>query len=237
LLPSPFMSDHRRLIVFDFDGTLADSWRDIATALNSTLREAGLAEASPAQVRAWIGEGLIRLLERALPAQERTPVMVAGLAERFSAHYERCCLDTTTLYPGVLDCLGGLAGDTLAILSNKPAHFLDRMVTDLGLAARFKAVVGGDVLPARKPDSRAFDAVARAAGVAAGERWMIGDSALDVATGRAAGAHTIGCAWGMRGREELETAGAEFVVEHPAEIPALIAHPLTSGRRNGHGNT
>jgi len=147
---------------------------------------------------------------------------VTALYARLRVHYGRCCLDTTTLYPGVSECLARLSKHTLAILSNKPASFLDRMVIGLGLADRFAAVVGGDALPAPKPDPRALAHVAAVAAFSKGEVWMIGDSGLDIASGRAAGARTIGCTWGMRDAEELRAAQAEFVVEHPLEIPPLI---------------
>ena len=93
------------LVIFDFDGTLADTWRDLATALNQTLREAGFAEASGPQVREWIGEGLARLLERASPAGVRPAERFEAMRAHLSHHYERCCLDTTTLYPGVAELL------------------------------------------------------------------------------------------------------------------------------------
>lgn len=211
-----------QLILLDFDGTLADTWRDIATALNRTLREAGLRAAHGRQVRAWVGEGVGPLIEHAVPEHMRSPERLAALIARFRDHYDRCCLDTTTLYAGIAECVAQLSGNTLAILSNKPTRFLDRMVTELGLGGRFAAVVGGDVLPRRKPDPAAVEFVVRATGVRPRALWMVGDSAIDVATGRAAGAHTIGCAWGLRGADELRGAGVEFLVEHPSEIPPLI---------------
>ena len=212
----------QRLVIFDFDGTLADSWRDIATALNHTLREAGMPAAADAQVREWIGDGLARLIERALPERERSPESIAALAVRYRAHYARCCLDTTVLYPGMAECLARLSGHTLAVLSNKPAQFLHRMLDGLGVAGSFAAVVGGDTVPVRKPDPAAIAYVVRAAAARPDELWMVGDSAVDVATGRAAGARTIGCAWGLRGAAELRAARAEFIVDHPREIPLIM---------------
>ena len=217
----------RRLVIFDFDGTLADSWRDIATALNQTLREADVPAASDAQVREWIGEGLTRLIERAVPERERSPERIAALAARFSAHYARCCLDTTVLYPGMAECLAHLSGHLFAVLSNKPVQFLDHMLDGLGLTGRFAAVVGGDTVPVRKPDPGAVAYVVRATGARPDELWMVGDSAIDVATGRAAGARTIGCTWGLRGAAELRTARAEFIVDHPREIPPIIGEVQT----------
>ena len=97
------------------------------------------------------------------------------------------------------------------------------MVAGLGLAGRFAMIVGGDALPFNKPDPRAVARIASLFGTALAQVWVIGDSALDVCSGRNAGAHTIGCAWGLRGRDELLAAEAEFVVDEPGEIPPLIA--------------
>jgi phosphoglycolate phosphatase len=210
------------LVIFDFDGTLADTWRDIATALNRTLREAELPEAHDDQVRAWIGQGMRVLLERAVPDDVRSADRIAALGARFRRHYDVCCLDTTTLYPGIARCLDDLAGHTLAILSNKPGYFLDRIVAGLAIVDRFAAVVGGDALPAPKPDPGAVAHVLRAVGGAPRPLWMVGDSAIDIATGRAAGARTIGCAWGLRSVDELRAAAAEYVIDHPREIAGLI---------------
>jgi phosphoglycolate phosphatase len=219
-----------QLLIFDFDGTLADTWRDIATALNRTLREAGYDPVPAAQVRAWIGKGLLHLIDCVLPQAARSSDERTSLYARFCAHYERCCLDTTHLYPGVADCLNALSGHRLAILSNKRADFLDRMVAELGLADRFASVTGGDQLPFSKPDPRAVTQLAAGLDAALADTWVIGDSALDVASGRGAGARTIGCAWGLRGREELIAAHAEFVIDHPAEIPPLIAQRTAAAR-------
>jgi phosphoglycolate phosphatase len=211
-----------QLVIFDFDGTLADSWRDIGTALNHTLREARLAEASPDEVRLWVGEGVVRLVERAVPERERAPQRLAALVDRFRAHYERCCLDTTALYPGMAQCLRDLSAHTLAVLSNKPTPFLARMLAGLGVADCFAVVVGGDGASPAKPDPAAVGYVVGRIAPRPEAVWMVGDSALDIAGGRAAGARTIGCAWGLRGAEELRAAAADFVVEHPSEIPPLV---------------
>jgi phosphoglycolate phosphatase len=208
--------------VFDFDGTLADTWRDLASALNRTLADAGLPPVEGPQVQAWIGDGALKLLANALPERERAPERLEPHYERFRAHYDRCCLDTTDLYPGIADCLAALADEQLAVLSNKPARFLERIIDGLGLKGAFRAVLGGDTLAVRKPDPAVLrEAIARL-GAPPSEIWMIGDSAIDVATGRAAGARTIGCAWGLRGREELRAAGVEFLLEHPREIAPLV---------------
>ena len=92
----------------------------------------------------------------------------------------------------------------------------------LGLTGRFAAVVGGDGVSATKPDPASVAHVVRVVGIQPDELWMVGDSATDVATGRGAEAHTVGCAWGLRGAGELRAAGAEFIVDHPRQIAPLI---------------
>jgi phosphoglycolate phosphatase len=212
------------LIIFDFDGTLADTWRDIATAVNQTLVGAELPPVEAASVKDWIGHGVLNLLRRALTATAGTADerRVAALYDVFRGHYDRCCLDTTTLYDGMRAALDQLDGATLAILSNKPQFFLDRIVDGLGVRRRFVAVVGGDALAVQKPDPATIAHVVALAGPAA-RIWMVGDSAVDVATGRAYAAHTVGCTWGMRPRAELQEAGAAILIDHPAELPAAIA--------------
>ncbi|HTO54378.1 MAG TPA: HAD-IA family hydrolase [Myxococcota bacterium] len=213
-----------RVVVFDFDGTLADTWRDLATALNRTLSDVDLPPVEGPQVRAWIGDGALKLLANALPEGERAPERLEAHYERFRTHYDQCCLDTTELYPGVSECLEALAEERLAVLSNKPSRFLDRIIDGLGIKGVFGAVLGGDTLPVRKPDPAVLHGVIERLAVRPREVWMIGDSAVDVETGRNAGARTIGCGWGLRGREELRAAGVEFMLESPREIAPLILH-------------
>lgn len=211
-----------RLVVFDFDGTIADTWRDIALALNRTLDDAGLPRVEDPRVRYWIGDGALALLVRAVPEEHASPQRLDALYARFRDHYDRCCLDTTLLYPGVLDCLEALAGVPLAVASNKPTRFLARIVAGLGIEDHFRVVLGGDALEVRKPDPRVLEHLVAQAGGAVRELWMVGDSAVDVELGRAAGAGTIGCAWGLRGREELLAAGVDHLVEDAREIPPIV---------------
>lgn len=220
-----------RVVVFDFDGTLADTWRDLATALNRTLADAGLAPVRGPQVQAWIGDGALKLLANALPEAERAPERLEPHYERFRAHYDACCLDTTELYPGIAACLASLAGESLAVLSNKPARFLDRIIEGLGIKAQFGVVIGGDTLAMRKPDPALLAHVVERLGARPAEVWMVGDSAVDVETGRAAGARTIGCGWGLRGREELRAAGCEFLLEHPRDVAPTILRARSERQR------
>lgn len=212
----------QRLVVFDFDGTLADTWRDLETALNRTLADGGKPPVTGPDVRAWIGDGALKLMERALPESESTPERLAVWYERFRVHYDQCCLETTELYPGIARCLDDLSSERLAVLSNKPGRFLERIIDGLHLKGHFDAVLGGDAIEARKPDPRVLHNVIQAVDPHVQEVWMVGDSGVDIETGRSAGARTIGCAWGLRGRDELRAAGAEFMIEAADEIAPIV---------------
>lgn len=221
-LPGVIAPDPQSLVVFDFDGTLADTWRDIATALNRTLAEEGLPLVEGPEVRFWIGDGVRPLLRQAVPDVAGNEGRLDALFERFCERYESCLLDTTEAYPEIPDCLAALGEALLVVASNKPSRFLDRIVEGLGMKRHFRLVLGGDSLSVRKPDPDVIAEIVARIPQPVREVWMVGDSATDVRTGRAAGARTIGCAWGLRGRAELERAGAEFLVERPGEIPRLI---------------
>src|SRR4030095_1062672 len=129
----------RPLLVFALDGTLADTWRDLATALNRTLAEEGLPIVDGPQVKFWIGHGVRPLLARAVPnAESARP---DPLYTRSAGHYERGCLDTTRLYDGIEECLAACRGADLAVASNKPAAFLLPMVERLRPAPPFAAAL------------------------------------------------------------------------------------------------
>lgn len=210
-----------KLIVFDFDGTLVDTLHDIADALNAARQEIGEADAALDTVRSWIGEGMDHLIREALPKSRADDAKAhADLKARYRGQYARRMYATSRPYAGVEAMLDALAAFPLAVVSNKSEHFVREMVEHFDMTKRFIAIIGGDTLDVRKPDPRVIHHVVGAR--APGETWMVGDSAVDIATGRAAGAHTIGCAYGIRGRAELHHAGAEHIVDDAPSITPII---------------
>jgi phosphoglycolate phosphatase len=187
-----------RLVVFDLDGTLVESSADLATAVNRAL--ARLAPATPALppevVRSFVGEGAAVLVERSLAAAG-VALPVSEVLPVFMDCYRGCLLDTTRLYPGVAEALAGLGGRTLAVLSNKPGEFSRTILAGLGVGHLFARIWGAGDVPGRKPDPAGLLRLMDELGAAPAETVMVGDSALDVRTGRAAGTRVVGVAWGL----------------------------------------
>ncbi len=207
-------------VIFDLDGTLVDSLDDIALALGRALADAGLPPPPRPRVRAWVGDGARSLVARALAGRADVDAVLA----RFRDHYRAHPVVHTRVYDGVAAVLDAVvaAGRRLAILSNKPDD-LTRTVADALLAAWPFAVVRGH-RPDHplKPDPAAALAVAAELGVAPARCTFVGDSEVDVATGRAAGMRTAAVSWGLRDRAVLAAAGPDHLVDAPAELLAAL---------------
>ena len=207
-----------RLVVFDLDGTLVDSSRDLATAVNRALRrldpEAPLLPEET--VRSFVGSGARVLVTRSL-TRAGLPHRVEDVLPRFLEAYSSCLLDTTRLYPGTLEALDRLRDRRLAVLTNKPGDMSRTILEGLGVADRFFRVYGGGDLPARKPDPAGLQRLASEAGVPPEEAVMVGDSAIDVRTGRAAGALTAGVTWGFDA-ESFRLDPPDLLVGTPGEL-------------------
>jgi phosphoglycolate phosphatase len=210
-----------RLLVFDLDGTLVDSSRDIATAVNAAL--ARVAPGTPAipldAILSFVGEGARLLIERSLghagldlPADD----VLAVYLECYREHL----LDTTTLYPGIAEALDALAGTTLAVLTNKPGDMSRAVLDGLGVNGKFARVWGAGDVPSRKPDPGGLLRLMGDLGVRPGGTWMVGDSATDVGAARAAGIRVAGVTWGFH-PGALRAAGADRLIDDPRDLAFL----------------
>ena len=186
------------LVVFDLDGTLIDSSQDLAAAVNRALQRAAPdAPALPEDVvRTFIGSGARVLITRSVAA--------AGLSQSvdevlplFLDEYGRGLLDATRLYPGTEDALSRLRDRHLAVLTNKPGDMSRLILEGLGVADRFFRIYGAGDVDTRKPDPAGLRRLADEAGVDLQAAVMVGDSGIDVRTGRAAGALTAGVTYGF----------------------------------------
>jgi phosphoglycolate phosphatase len=209
------------LVVFDLDGTLVDSSRDLAAALNETLGRLrpGTPALSLEAVRSMIGDGALKLVERALRASGLSEAPREVLPVYFDCYRPRL-LDQTHLYPGVLEALEALASRHLAVLTNKPGDFSRAILEGLGVARFFRRIYGGGDLPAKKPDPIGLQRLLAEAGATPFQAVMVGDSAIDVRTGRAAGVRTVGVRYGFD-PEGLRREAPDLLVDDLRELIAL----------------
>ncbi len=211
-----------RTIVFDLDGTLLDTLADLSAAVNHALRLHAMPERSVREVRDFVGNGVRRLMERAVP--EGTPEAVfENVFAAFRTYYAAHCLDQTRPYPGILPLLQQLKarGCRMAIVSNK----LQPAVTELN--HRFfkdfiTTAIGESATVRRKPCPDAVLAALHAMGSRPGEAVYVGDSEVDIETARRAGVDCVTVLWGFRDEEFLRESGAQRCIKQPEELLALV---------------
>jgi phosphoglycolate phosphatase len=216
-----------RHLVFDLDGTLVDTKDDLADAVNVALRALGLPAEDPRTLWSYVGHGARVLLQRAL-GPEREHLLAPGL-DVFMPWYRAHLLDRSTVYDGLADVIEALARDgvVFSVLTNKPEDMSRAIVDGLGLGVRFPRLVGGDTLPVRKPDPRGLLALVEHAGVPAAGTLMVGDSSIDVATGKNAGIATCGVLWGFSGPSVRES-GADVLIAAPEDLLPICRDGLRS---------
>ncbi len=221
-----------RLLLFDLDGTLIDSRDDLADSVNLTLAEMKYKTLPVAQIADFIGEGVHNLLRRSLSASrddEAGEDLTDRGVEVFRRHYLANCLVKTRLYDGVAETLDRLAGFDKAVITNKPRDFSEKILAHFGLLRHFPAVAGGDTYAERKPSPLPLLETAALFGAAPAECLMIGDSRVDIEAGKNAGVKTCGLTGGFRGREELERAGADFLLGDFRELTRVLSDLNESG--------
>ncbi len=212
-----------RCYIFDLDGTLIDSLEDLADASNWVLRQSGLPTHPTDAYRYFVGDGAYKLAERMLPENMRESGVVADYKARFDQRYNGHYLDKTRPYPGILELLEHLRGQgaRLAVLSNKPDVFVQKLCAQIFGEGFFDAVCGQRDGIAKKPAPDGVFAILKELAAKPEETLFIGDSNVDIQTARNAGLQSAGACWGFRGREELEKAGACFLADSPAELERL----------------
>jgi phosphoglycolate phosphatase len=212
------------LVLFDLDGTLVDSLPDIAGALNHALAELGRAPLALDLVRTLVGEGVLRLAEKALAAEEGAPADPAALAERVRARYRAHPCIESRLYPGITAALAGLRGDPsrrLAVLTNKPGDVARALLAALGVT--FDAVIGDDDGFPRKPAPGAALALMARFGATPARTLLVGDGIPDMQVAAAAGCPAAAALWGYTPRELLLAERPAHALAAPADLLALLA--------------
>ena len=208
-----------RLAVFDLDGTLVDSQRDLANAANALVMELGGTALPDEDISAMIGEGAAVLVRRVLAAAGLAPDTPGALA-RFLELYDERLTDNTVAYEGIPEALQNLRGRVpLAVLTNKPQRATDRLMAALGLSTHFAHVVGGDTPLGRKPDPGGMLRLCAAADCAADDAVLIGDSPIDLETARNAGTRILLVSYGFGFRFDGVDLTSVPIAHHPSEIP------------------
>jgi len=210
----------RPVLIFDLDGTLVDSKKDLTASVNYIRQQFGLPVLTEEEIARFIGNGAPVLIRRALADQATEDNVQAGL-QMFLSYYRAHMLNTTRLYPGVRETLDRLADCQLAVLTNKPVHFSCAMLDGLGIYKHFASVYGGNSFDRKKPDPVG---VYKILSDTKGERdrtWMVGDSAVDILTGRNACIKTCGVTYGYVA-ETFKDTPPDFLIDHFSEVESLI---------------
>jgi phosphoglycolate phosphatase len=197
-----------RVLVFDLDGTLIDSALDLALAVAATLQFMKRPSIPHEIIYSYVGNGAPTLIRKVLGPDATEEDCQRGL-EHFLAYYREHMLDNTVTYPGVREGLVALSHLPMAVLTNKPVRFSEKILDGLGLSPYFKFVYGGNSFERKKPDPMGMQLLLADFGVAPREAMMIGDSEVDVQTARNANTWACGVTYGL---------GSERLVQHPPDV-------------------
>jgi phosphoglycolate phosphatase len=211
-----------KIVLFDLDGTLADSVPGIVWTINASLAEFGIPAQPEAEIVAMIGLPLDAMFARFAPADRAEAIPELVLTYR--RIYASGPLSATPLFPGIAELLRQLhaTGIKLTIASSKIRPVSSRLLNERGVLDLFALVMGNDTVAAPKPAPEMVLATLAQLGFAPAEALMVGDSIYDLEMGRAAGVHTCAVTWGVGLRAELEAAGATYVIDSVEELGAIV---------------
>jgi phosphoglycolate phosphatase len=210
-----------RAFLFDLDGTLIDSKMDLVHSVNAMLRETRRAEQPVEVVASYIGHGAPHLIAKVLGPESSEQQRQEGL-NLFLRHYEKQMLNLTRPYAGVVEGLRALNGNALAVLTNKPIAMTKGILDGLKLTPFFRTVYGGDSFPTKKPDPAGAFAILKELGIAPAEAAMVGDSDVDIETGRNAGMVSVGVTYGF-GQRNTALCPADAEVDSLVQLKPLAA--------------
>lgn len=221
-------------ILFDLDGTLAETAPEIADALNDTLGALGLPTVAPDLAARWIGHGTRELLVQGLAHARHTSLDAVradpALPEVFAVfdgHYERRTGTRSHLYPGVLETLGALRAQRchLAVVTNKEGRHTDTVLRALGLSSAFDMVISGDTLPTKKPNPSGVQHCLQRWGIAPEQALFVGDSSIDAQTARNAGVAVFLMTYGYNMGADVRDSHPDRVLDHFGQVLRAVVDP------------
>lgn len=207
------------LIIFDQDGTLVDSRVDISNSVNYTLEVLGLPVLDIDTITGYVGEGITKLVERALGSHVEFLERARSL---FLEYYSSHLSDNTVLYPGVVDVLEYFRDKRKAVISNKLESLTKNLMEDLGILHYFKIVLGGDSTSKKKPFPDPVIKVLDSMDVKGSMAMIVGDSPTDIEAGKRAGVLTCGVTYGYREREEILKIQPDFLIDEILGLKEII---------------
>ena len=216
-----------KLVIFDLDGTLIDSRLDLVHSVNAALRHIQRPELPDDVIASYVGDGAPVLIQRALGTEAVDEALIRKGLEFFLSYYREHKLDHTTVYPGIQDALASIqrSGNgvprKLAVLTNKPVNPSRAIVAALGLGPYFVQVYGGNSFGTKKPEPEGALKLVSEAGVRAEQTAIVGDSHVDIRTGRNAGLWTVAVTYGFA-PHTLEVEAPDVEVDTPAELGSLF---------------
>lgn len=221
----------KQLVIFDLDGTLLNTIEDLGRAANYALEQNGFATHSMASYPYLVGNGVRRLIERALPEeQRRDPDVASRMLEVFKAYYDEHCTDLTRPYDGIDDLLRELVGRgiAVAVASNKYAEATERIVTHYFSHIPWIAVEGQKEGIPIKPDPSIVFQILGQAKVAKSDTLYVGDSGVDMETARRACVDSLGVTWGFRPEKELIEYHAGAIINRPDDIITAVEQGIAA---------
>lgn len=213
----------KKIVIFDLDGTLLNTIADLATATNQALQHFGYPTHSIEAYRFFVGNGINKLFERALPETERTEANVLRIRSQFIPYYNVHNADFSTPYPGIPEVLHTLQSHSilLAVASNKYQSATEKLIAHYFPTLRFEKVLGQREGIPVKPDPTIVNDILQATGLSATDALYVGDSGVDMQTALHAGVDAVGVTWGFRPRTELEAFQPMAIINQAEELLTL----------------
>lgn len=213
----------KRLVIFDLDGTLLNTIDDLGNACNHAMRTLGYPTHGLVAYPMMVGNGITKLIERALPDEARTPHIISEARRIFVSYYNDHCCDATVPYPGIPELIEELTrrGINLAVASNKYQEAVTRIIAHYFPQANFKSVLGQNEGIPVKPDPSIVFEVLTECPTPKAETLYVGDSGVDIETARRACVESVGVTWGFRPEKELRDHYADHIISDPDDILPL----------------